>query len=52
MGYDGVVFFEAKTGLIPYYVEAFGAMQIGGSQRMILDGKAARELYEQYYRDA
>lgn len=48
-GYDGYVFFDAKNNLIPHYQSKLGAMQIGSSQRMIIDETSAQKLIDKYY---
>lgn len=48
-GYDGFVFFDAKTDLIEHYKEHIGATQIGNSQRMFIDETAAEALLSKYY---
>ncbi|MCL2107716.1 MAG: hypothetical protein FWH20_00025 [Oscillospiraceae bacterium] len=47
-GYD-YVYFDAKTNLIEYYKKALGAVQIGRSQRMIIEGKSFDGLLNKYY---
>lgn len=48
-GYDGFVFFDAKTDLIEHYKERIGAIQIGTSQRMYINEEAADLLLKKYY---
>lgn len=48
-GYDGFVYFIAKSRLISYYSEALGAIQTGRSSMMIIDASAARKLVQKYY---
>ena len=48
-GYDGYVFFDAKNNLISHYQSKLGAMQIGSSQRMIIDETSAQKLIDKYY---
>ena len=48
-GYDGFIYFDAKTELIEYYKKEFGARLIG-SQRMAIFEKEAEILYEKYNR--
>jgi len=49
-GYDGYVYFDAKTNLIEYYKKELGAEPIvEGSNRMFIDGKEAKKLFERYY---
>lgn len=43
------IYFDAKTNLIGYYKEKLGAQQIGGSQRMIIEGEAFTALINAYY---
>ena len=48
-GYDGFIYFDAKTKLIEYYKKEFGAKLIG-SQRMAIFEEEAKKLYEKYFR--
>ena len=48
-GYDGFIYFDAKTKLIEYYKKEFGAKQIG-TQRMAIFEEEAKKLYEKYFR--
>lgn len=49
-GYDGFVYFKAKTKLIDYYKEELGAILINPSDgTMAIDEKGAKKLYERYY---
>ena len=48
-GFDGYVFFEAKTKLIPHYEKTLGARRIGNSQRMVIDTGAATNLINKYF---
>ena len=48
-GYNGFVYFDAKTGLIGHYERALGAARIPGTNRMFIDEKGAAVLYERYY---
>ena len=49
-GYDGAVYFTAKTNLISYYEKEFGAELIVPKRRtMMIEGEAAKALYERYY---
>lgn len=51
-GYDGYVFFKAKTNLIEHYESTLGAVLINPKDRiMAIDERAARKLYEQYYQE-
>jgi len=47
-GYEGNLVMVAKTDLIYYYKQSYGAKQIGNSQIMIIDTKAAKRLMENY----
>jgi hypothetical protein len=47
-GYD-YVYFDAKTKLIEYYKSKLGAMQIGSSQRMLIEGESFEKLIQTYY---
>lgn len=52
LGYDGFVFFKAKTNLIDYYEKEFKAQLINPRERiMMIDEKAAKDLYEKYYKE-
>ena len=44
LGFEGFVSFEAKSRLIPYYEEKLGALQVGRSQRMVIDFQSAKKL--------
>lgn len=48
-GFDGFVYFDAKSDLINYYRKKLGAKQIGKSQRMYISGEASLKLYNKYY---
>lgn len=49
-GFEGYVFFRAKTLLISHYKEELGAEEIDGSKgTMVIRGISAKELYEKYY---
>lgn len=48
-GFDGIVVFEAKTNLVPYYQKRFDAQRIG-RQRMFIDEDSALNLIELYYK--
>ena len=48
-GYDGTIFFEAKTALIKHYKKTIGAVQIGSSQRMFVPPEQARQLIKRYF---
>jgi len=47
-GYN-YVYFESKTPLIEYYKKELGAIQLGRSQTMILEGEALYKLVNRYY---
>lgn len=47
-GYD-YIYFDAKTNLIEYYKERLGALQIGDTQRMLIEGEGFNNLIEAYY---
>ena len=47
-GYD-YIYFDAKTELIEYYKDKLGAMQLGKSQRMIIEGKNFIDLLNKYF---
>ena len=47
-GYDGYVFFDAKTKLIDYYESELGAVRIS-TPRMYIGGRASRRLHDRYY---
>lgn len=49
-GFDGVVYFMAKSSLIEHYEKELGATLIDLSTRvMFIDEKAANKLYDRYY---
>ncbi len=49
-GYDGFIYFNAKTNLIDYYEKELGAKLIDrNTGLMIIEGKEAKQLYERYY---
>ena len=48
-GFDGFVYFQAKTNLINHYIKALGAEEIANNRTMSISGKEARVLYEEYY---
>lgn len=48
-GYDGFVFFEAKTELFEYYSKELGAVRIGNSNRMYIGNEASIKLFNKYY---
>ena len=49
-GYGGYVYFKAKTELIDYYHEAFGAVLINPRERiMAIEEGSAKKLYDRYY---
>lgn len=49
LGYNGFVSFTAKTTLVDHYKKVLGATQIGGTQSMFIDERAAKRLYGIYY---
>jgi hypothetical protein len=50
LGYDGFVFFQAKTNLIEHYQNELGAILINPRERiMAIDENAAKILIERYY---
>ena len=50
-GFDGFVYFDAKSKLIDYYRFKLGAAQVGGSQRMYIPKDSAERLVARYYDD-
>lgn len=51
-GFDGFVYFTAKTKLIEYYEEELGAVLMNPKERiMAIDERSARKLYERYYKE-
>ncbi|MDR0874992.1 MAG: hypothetical protein LBN12_02150 [Clostridiales Family XIII bacterium] len=46
----GAYYFVAKTNLIEHYKNTLGAMQVGNSQKMIIEGASFRKLLEHYYK--
>ena len=50
-GYDGYVTFTAKTNLVEYYKNELGATQIGNTQKMYIDERSAKKLYERYFKN-
>ena len=51
LGHEGFVSFVAKSELIRHYQQTLGATQLGSSQRMFLNTKAARFLVARYLGD-
>ncbi len=49
--FDGFVAFHAKSELIEHYKVTLGAQQVGSSNRMIIDTKAALKLVQQYFQE-
>lgn len=49
-GFDGVVFFTAKTNLLEHYRKTLNAKRIGNTHKMIIDERSARILYERYFK--
>jgi len=47
-GYD-YIYFDSKTPLIEYYKKVLGAVQLGSSQRMIIEDEAFANLLNAYY---
>lgn len=47
-GYNGVVVFESKTSLIPWYEEHIGAIRIANTNRMAIFEIAAEDLIQRY----
>lgn len=47
-GFDGYVYFEAKTKLIHHYKKMLGAIRVGNSNRMYINTANARALVEKY----
>lgn len=51
-GFDGYVFFKAKTNLIEHYEKTLGAVLINPKDRiMAIDERAAKKLYDQYFQE-
>lgn len=51
-GFDGYVFFKAKTNLIEHYEKTLGAVLINPKERiMAIDERAAKKLYDQYFQE-
>lgn len=51
LGFEGSLAFIAKTELIAHYETTLGAIQVGTSQRMIVQADAAQRLIEQYFEE-
>ncbi len=50
-GYDGYVYFKAKTNLIQHYENELGAVLINPQERiMAIDERSAKVLYDKYYK--
>lgn len=48
-GFDGVVYFKAKTDLIEHYQNELGAVLINPRERiMAIDERSAKNLYDRY----
>jgi hypothetical protein len=47
-GFEGYVYFDAKTELIEHYKKIVDAIQVGNSQRMYIEPKAARKLIKKH----
>ena len=51
-GYDGYVYFKAKTNLIEHYQKELGAILINEKERiMAIDERGAKILYDRYYKE-
>ena len=51
-GFDGYVYFKAKTDLIEHYQKELGAVLINPRERiMAIDERSAKVLYDKYYKD-
>lgn len=50
-GFGGIVAFIAKTALMEHYKNTLGAVQIGRTQRMVIETDAARRLVAEYLDD-
>jgi hypothetical protein len=49
-GFEGAVYFTAKTDLIEYYRKELGAILVNSKTRtMFIDEEAAKKLYDRYY---
>lgn len=49
-GFDGYVYFRAKSDLVKYYEEVLGATLINPKDRtMVIDERSAKILYDRYY---
>lgn len=51
MGFDGYVYFDAKTELITHFKSKYHAIQIGNSQRMILNTRVSQILVKKYIKE-
>lgn len=51
LGYEGAISFIAKSSLIKFYEEKLGAQRVGNSQLMIIQGAAAKKLYQYYFEE-
>lgn len=50
-GFDGFVYFRAKSDLIEHYEKELGAVLMNPRERiMAIDERSAKKLYERYYR--
>lgn len=51
-GFEGAVYFTAKTDLIEHYRKELGAVLVNSKTRtMFIDEEAAKKLYDRYYGD-
>ncbi len=51
-GFGGFVYFTAKSDLIEYYKEEFGAILINARDRtMVIEEEAAIKLYKLYFKE-
>lgn len=51
-GYDGYVYFKAKSDLVEHYQKELGAVLINPKERiMAIDERSAKVLYDKYYKD-
>jgi len=51
LGFEGTLSFDAKTELIGHYTASLGAIQVGRSQRMIINQAASQRLIARYFED-
>jgi hypothetical protein len=51
-GFDGFVYFKAKTNLVKHYEAELGAVLINPRERiMAIDERSAKKLYDRYYKN-